>query len=311
VAKSPAQLQLDIETYLADAKARETSSASASSSSSSSPYDPALQAKIDAFEAKQERKRDRLEAAASKARAESSARLGAARRLGDAIPFGQPILVGHHSERRHRRDIEKIDRNMRKGFAASDRANELASRAASIGTGGISSDDPIAVQKLKAELAPLVEMQAKMKAANAAIRKHANAGPAAQIAALVALGYSATIAAKLLEKDFAGRIGFADYKITNNGANIRRIEKRIAELAKKDETPARAPISGTIEGLTFTIRENKDANRTQIEFSGKPGEALRSKLKSAGFRWAPTEGAWQRQISNGAWYQATHALGVG
>lgn len=305
----PAKLQMEIDDYLADIKRREDAIAPAPIRLPSG-VDPDLQARIDAFEAKKERKRERLEAAAGRARAESSARLSSARRLGDAIPFGQPILVGHHSEKRHRRDIEKIDRNMRKGFEASDRAADLASRAASIGTGGISSDDPVAVAKLKAELAPLVKQQEQMKAANAAIRKHTKDGAPAQIAALVALGYSEKLAARLLEKDFAGRIGFADYQITNNGANIRRIEKRIAELQKKDETPARAPISGEVEGLSFTLSENKDANRTQIVFSGKPSEGMRAKLKAGGFRWAPTEGAWQRQLSNQAWHRAAGALGI-
>jgi hypothetical protein len=168
------------------------------------------------------------------------------------------------------------------------------------------------VQKLRAELAPLEKKQADMKAANAAIRKAAKAGPEAQIASLVTLGFDPRVAAKLLEKDFAGRIGFADYQITNNGSNIRRIEKRITELLAKESAPARAPVSGTTaEGLTFTISENKDANRTQIVFSGKPSEAIRASLKAGGFRWAPTEDAWQRQISNGAWYHATRTLGVG
>ena len=34
--------------------------------------------------------------------------------IADNIPFGQPILVGHHSERHARRDAEKIQRGMRK-----------------------------------------------------------------------------------------------------------------------------------------------------------------------------------------------------
>jgi hypothetical protein len=32
----------------------------------------------------------------------------ASRRTAEGIPLGQPILVGHHSERRHRRDLERI-----------------------------------------------------------------------------------------------------------------------------------------------------------------------------------------------------------
>jgi len=270
--------------------------------------------RIAQYEEKQEAKRERLEAAAGKARREAASRSRAAQQVLDIIPMGQPILVGHHSERRHRRDLERVDNNIRKSIEAEKRAADLAGRAAAIGTGGISSDDPAAVQKLRAELAPLVKRQEGMKAANAAIRKHAKAGPEAQIAALVALGHHPKAAARLLEKDFAGRIGFADYEITNNGANIRRIEKRIAELLTKEATPAAADVVGSVESdgkpLGFRIEENKDVNRVQIHFDGKPSETIRAKLKSAGFRWAPTEGAWQRQASNGAWYHAKRALGV-
>ncbi len=216
-------------------------------------------------------------------------------------------MVGHHSEKRHRRDIAKIDSSMRKGIERSDKADELAARAAAVGTAGISSDDPEAVRKLKIERNKLALDQDRMKAANAAIRKHAKAGAAAQVVALAELGYSEKPARKLLEKDFAGRVGFPDYAITNNGANLRRIDQRIAELAQKEATPERPSVSGSIEGLAFTISENKAKNRTQIQFSGKPPEVVRAKLKAGGFRWAPSEDAWQRQLSNGAWHAAAQA----
>lgn len=45
------------------------------------------------------------------------------------IPFGQPILVGHHSERRHRRTIEKADNAMRKSIEESDKAEAYSQRA--------------------------------------------------------------------------------------------------------------------------------------------------------------------------------------
>ena len=35
-------------------------------------------------------------------------------RIADGIPFGQPILIGHHSEKHARRDAEKIENGMRK-----------------------------------------------------------------------------------------------------------------------------------------------------------------------------------------------------
>jgi hypothetical protein len=42
------------------------------------------------------------------------------------IPFGQPILVGHHSEKRHRRDLARIDSGMSKGFEEGRKADRLA-----------------------------------------------------------------------------------------------------------------------------------------------------------------------------------------
>jgi len=40
----------------------------------------------------------------------------AAKQISDHIPFGQPILVGHHSEKRARRDQEKIESRTRKAI---------------------------------------------------------------------------------------------------------------------------------------------------------------------------------------------------
>lgn len=45
------------------------------------------------------------------------------------IPFGQPILVGHHSERRARKDAERIDSGMRKSIKMWDTSKYWAARA--------------------------------------------------------------------------------------------------------------------------------------------------------------------------------------
>ncbi len=45
------------------------------------------------------------------------------------IPMGQPILVGHHSEKRARADQARIDSNMRKAIDAGKRAKYWQSRA--------------------------------------------------------------------------------------------------------------------------------------------------------------------------------------
>jgi len=72
---------------------------------------------------------ERMEARAEKAHQEGQAAYNRAHEIGRMIPFGQPILVGHHSEGRHRRDLEKIDNAMRKSCEGSKKAEYYENRA--------------------------------------------------------------------------------------------------------------------------------------------------------------------------------------
>jgi len=48
------------------------------------------------------------------------------------IPMGQPILVGHHSEGRHRRDLKRIDSGMRKAIEESEKADYFSHKVSSL-----------------------------------------------------------------------------------------------------------------------------------------------------------------------------------
>ena len=76
-----------------------------------------------------EARAERFEVRAEKTETASTQAYQAAKRIGDFIPFGQPILVGHHSEGRHRRDIQKIDNSMRKSIDLTKKAEYYADRA--------------------------------------------------------------------------------------------------------------------------------------------------------------------------------------
>lgn len=190
-------------------------------------------------------------------------------------------------------------RKKEKQSAARDRNLEewnyiqgLLDKIRSVGTGGISSDDPQAVEKLEAKLATLEKHQEMMKAANAAIRMK---DPAKGDAKLAELGYTPEDIAKLRAPDFCGRIGYPAYELQNNNANIRRIRGRIAELKKRTEN--------TPEGWEFDggrVVVNTAENRLQIIFDGKPDADIRTELKGEGFRWVPSQGAWQRQLTDNA-----------
>lgn len=80
-----------------------------------------------------EARRERYDARAEKAEAAGRARFRAADQIASYIPPGQPILVGHHSERRHRRDVARIDNNMRRGIERMEAAKEYRYKAVAIG----------------------------------------------------------------------------------------------------------------------------------------------------------------------------------
>lgn len=103
------------------------------------------------FEEKRAARIQRLIDRANKKEAESNFRFEKAHNMASVIPFGQPILVGHHSERADRNYRNKIHNNMDKGVELHQEADELKRRAAAAeSNSAIFSDDPEAITKLKA-----------------------------------------------------------------------------------------------------------------------------------------------------------------
>ena len=191
-------------------------------------------------------------------------------------------------------------RKKEKQNAASDRNMQefreiqgILDKIKSVGKGGISSDDPQAIEKLQAKLDNLVKYQERMKVANAAIRMK---DPEKGNAKLAEMGYTPDEIKQLRKPDFCGRIGYPSYLLSNNNANIKRIRDRITALEKKKTEP-------TLEGWDFdggSVIANTEANRLQILFNEKPDEATRAMLKQNGFRWSPSNKAWQRQLTPNA-----------
>lgn len=71
-----------------------------------------------------------LHAKAGRKAEDADARWAAADAITDGIPMGQPILVGHHSERGHRRALKTADAHMRKSLEVEREAKSAAQRAA-------------------------------------------------------------------------------------------------------------------------------------------------------------------------------------
>lgn len=248
------------------------------------------------YEEEQAARKARLEERATELHAKATAKIDKAHKMAEIIPFGQPILVGHHSEQRDRNYRKRIHDGFTKGFDMLKAANKATSRAEAAGTGGISSDDPDAITKLTNQLAQLTDLHNTMTRANMLVRK-------GDIAALIVLLGEAQ-AQKLMRPNYMGKPGFEPWQLSNNSANMRRIRLRIKTLQQK----ATSEPKETEWPNGIRIIENVEANRLQLIFPGKPSPAARALLKSAGFRWASSEGAWQRQLNNAARYQAEYVL---
>jgi len=225
------------------------------------------------YEAKQEAKRERYAERAEKLRADAERLEKAARTRASFIPMGQPILVGHHSERKHRRDLDKINRDTDRALESYRKAEHYARKAEYYGNNGaISADDPEAITKLQAKLACLETQREDIKTANKAARK-------------------------------AGRDPSPGYVLQNLGGTIRQVRERIKvlEAAQARAAKAKAPV---VECDGFTIEECPEDNRLRFIFEDKPSSEIRAIMKAHGFRWAPSVGAWQRQLTENARMQA-------
>lgn len=159
----------------------------------------------------------------------------------------------------------------------------------------ISSGDPQAIAKLTAKLTQCKELQETMKIVNAYWRKFGTCKGAPGVT---------DIQAEKLEKRIETGYSwekqpFTSYELTNNNAEIKRLEKRIQELTYNQEVG--------FSGWDFEggyAEANAELNRLQLYFDEKPDDIQRTILKSNGFKWAPSQGAWQRQLTDNAIYSA-------
>lgn len=168
---------------------------------------------------------------------------------------------------------------------------KLLDKIKSISNGSelIKSSDEDCIERLEYKLDTLKALQEKMKAVNAALRKkdieEGNLD-------LMELGYTDDDIKKIRTPDFAGRIGYPAYMLQNNNQEIHRVEERINSLKEIKE-------NGVIEEETenYIYREDSEIMRIQFIFEDKPNEETRNILKNNGFKWAPSQGAWQRQLT--------------
>ena len=152
--------------------------------------------------------------------------------------------------------------------------------------------EPQNADKLRDELNQCLELQTIMKDVNAYWRKHGTC--------MGAPGINDIQAAKL-DKKIADttrpweKQPFSSYDLTDNNAKIKRLQSKHAEVSRG------------FAGWEFNggrAEANTEMNRLQLFFDERPNDQQRAVLKAGGFKWAPTQEAWQRQLTDNAIYSA-------
>lgn len=227
--------------------------------------------------------------------------------IGTRCPSVLICGAGNFPTRKKKKQIAAWDKNM-ENWRKADHYLDMLKRAHTL---AVKSDDPEVLDFLRAKLAGLEEAHALMVSANAYYRKNKTLEgfegiPADTMAWITRPGVYLP----------GGRNGdgsplafygkpFPTYELTNSNANIKRVKQRIETL---EAVKASKSIEEEHDGYTY--REDAEAMRVQLRFDGKPDDETRALLKRNGFRWAPSQGVWQRQLNDNGKYAAHRVMEV-
>lgn len=157
----------------------------------------------------------------------------------------------------------------------------------------IRAGDTDAIEKLEKKLEGLKKYQEMMKAVNSYYRKNKTVK-----------GYSELSEEEIkkiqlkMENDWHYEDKpFMTWELSNNNQNIHSVEKRLKSLKSAKDNGIQES-----ENKYFKVVENTEIMRLQLFFEEKPEETTRKILKRNGFKWTPSQGAWQRQLTNNAKY---------
>lgn len=247
----------------------------------------------DYFERKELRV-ERLREKADKMRAESVEAFSNARKIQDSIPLGQPILIGHHSEKRSRQDRDKIDASIKKSVEKQEQAEYYEEKlAAAKKNTAISSDNPEAIELLEDKISKLKARQQKYKDMNKYYRKHKTMVGFEDLSDEKAAEIN-----KRIDEDYSfNKKPAPSYILSNLNAMIKSAEKRLEQLKELDEMEYEE-----MEFDNCTVISNDETNRVEIHFGYKPDEEVRTMLKRKGFKWSRNNKCWQRLRNKNSLY---------
>lgn len=240
------------------------------------------------YEERKQAKIDRLENAAYNARKGANEACARSYNLTKDIPLGQPNIRGALTG-----TLNKSRQAMDKSCKLSDKADYLESKLqATENNYAISSDDPNCLEKLQEKIDGLKEEQTFAKALNAYYRKNGTCKGFKDLTDEQAEKWD-----KRSKESFSWeQRPFPSYELTSINNKIKMAEKRIAEIKAVEQLPEEL-----IEYDFCEIESNAETNRVTIKFYDKQPDEIIQKLKMHGYKWAYSEGKWQKLRNAYSW----------
>lgn len=173
-----------------------------------------------------------------------------------------------YPHKKHERQMQRLDSLFKEYDQIKALEERIRNFAYEIKRRPIKAGDVNAADKLRAKVEELTALQNQMKQDNAEARKRGEPAP------------------------------HAAWELSNNRQNLKRYADRLEALQRTKAVPTEQTEEIGVEG--FRIVRNTEIMRLQFLFDSKPDERIRTLLKSNGFKWAPSQMAWQRQLTANA-----------
>ena len=192
-----------------------------------------------------------------------------------------------------------------------EKAEDILRKIRSVGTGPIDFADPHAEEILTDRINNLQAELDACKEANAFYRKHKTLEGCPGISAksrewLTRPGvFNSGENGTPLE---LYKTPFPSYHLSSVRQRLKTAKERLEEYHKRKASGQESGKGMKFEG--GEIVKNAELNRLQIIFDYIPDEEIRTALKQNGFRWSPSNKAWQRQLTDAAEIAARNVLSL-
>lgn len=272
-------------------------------------YQTIRQARIDALENK-----------AGKLQEKSNYLANESTKMASIIPMGQPIHIGHHSEKSDRAYRAKIGDKMRKSIELDKQAEDCRSKLdAAKANRAINSKDSEAIRKLEEKIKGEEQAREYYKKANrifSKIRKTVDFddiniktfeehGATQKEAELMADALACQI--RCYSQDYCKRTTkLYTYQGGYASAEIKRCRDRIDRLQKIDNALSQREDKETEVGK---LVYNTELRGLELHFPDKPSEEIRTTIKQAGWKWSGRQKLWYAKATQKAEEAALVVLG--